>query len=255
MGARARVAPTRGIAITDAGRDYRIGPADAGFDEVSAYYHAQAAARWFGGTLQPMVFDAHPFQPLKIFTGDRSVRSSVAIYIPETGEIRLGDARRNPARSADIIFHEFTHAVVDRICRLNRSAGRQAKILSEGFADYCASSALDDPRFGDYVQDAPAGARNCSDPTLRFPVAFDDEGEPYRSGAVWAAVLWDIRSVVGAGIADLLALNSLYYLTPNSTIEEALAALIKTDRTLFVGHAGQGRHEDVINEKYSARLL
>jgi hypothetical protein len=251
-GSMLTVAPHRGVSFTSAGRDYRVGPEIPAFDEVSAYANVQSAARWFARILGPTLFTEHPFRPLKVVTGDRTVRSAVGMYIPQAGEIRLSDARRNPARSADIVFHEFAHAVADRICRINRSAGPEAKILSEGFADYAAASAFDDPRFGDYVMDAPNGARNCSDPGLRFPTSFDGADEPYRSGAVWSAVLWDLRSGLGTEIADALVFNSLSYLTPNCTIEEARAALVKTDRDLFPAAEG-GRHEDAIEEMYRAR--
>lgn len=251
-GALFDVGPVRGDGMVSSTRDFRCKPEDPGFDEVSVYAHLQAGARWFAAVLGDELFTEAPFNPLRVFTGDRTVGTSVAMFFPSTGQMRFAGGPRPGTRSADIVFHELTHAITDRICRLNRSASASAKALSEGFADYAAASALDDPRFGDYVLDRPQGARNCADASLRFPEAFDDN-DRYDVGAVWAAVLWDIRADVGAAITDSLALHSLYYLTPLSTLEEARAALVKTDRDLFPDADGRGRHEDAINARYDAR--
>ena len=248
------VRPARGEPVSRPRGDYRVEPTDACFNEVSAYYHVRRAVRWFADLLGPELLTRPPFTPLGVVTDDRSVGAQVAIYVPGQNAIRFHSARRNGARSADIVVHEVTHAVADRICRLNRSASTEAKSLSEGYADYAAASILDDPRFGDYVQDAPDGARNCADPTLRFPPGFAGDNEPYSSGAVWAAVLWDLRSALGPEVADAIVFNSLSYLNPNSTFVQAVAALVEADRALFGDDADTGRHAADVQRCFDGRL-
>ncbi|WP_179858373.1 M36 family metallopeptidase [Streptomyces sp. OK228] len=237
--------------------DYRMAPSDPGFEEVSAYHYACDAAGWFAQKLGPDIFSGHPFKPLKVVTNDRQVSSfTVAVYYPSSGEVHLSSSRRrNPALSADIVRHEFAHAMADRICQLNRSASIEAKVLSEGFADYCTCSALDDPRFGDYVKDEPNGARNCSDSAVKFMRPFST-ANMYSNGTAWASILWDLRSELGPGVADMLATHSMYYLDSGATVESARAALLQTDRELFPSatNGNAGRHEQVINDHYKARL-
>lgn len=252
-GAVIAVRPARGDPVSRPLGDYRVAPTDTCFNQVSAYYHVRRAVRWFTDLLGPELVTRAPFTPLGVVTDDRSVGAQVAIYVPGQSAIRFHSAHRNAARSADIVVHEVTHAVADRICRLNRSAGTEAKALSEGYADYAAASLLDDPRFGDYVQDEPNGARNCADPALRFPPGYAGDNEPYSSGAAWAAVLWDLRSTVGAEVADAIIFNSLSYLTPNSTFVQAVGALVEADRVLFGDDTGTGRHAADVRRCFEGR--
>ncbi|MGH9149806.1 MAG: hypothetical protein ACRD0F_05640, partial [Acidimicrobiales bacterium] len=237
------VRPSQGARLVNASRDCRLAADRPGFDEASAFYHLSGAVRWAAGILGSQIFTAAPFVPLKVMVGHRPADGD-AFFLPSTGEIVLGGGPRPAARSAEVLYHEFGHALADAICRLNRSPVNQAKGLSEGYGDYVAASAFDDPRFGDWMTGRPRGARNCSDTKLAFPVGW--EGEEHRTGAAWAAVLWAIRSGLGREITDLVVLESLQFLGPLSTFEDGRAALVRVDRSLFPGAGDQGRHEDVI---------
>ncbi|MDQ3973523.1 MAG: hypothetical protein M3276_04175 [Actinomycetota bacterium] len=251
IGATIDVRPRKGERFVNPLRDWRLEPGYPGFEEASAYYQLAAAIRWCVAVVGRQPFETAPFTPLKVLVGDRA-NSGNALFIPSTGEIVFGGGDSRPtALSADFVFHEFTHALADAICRLNRSAVTQAKGLSEGYADYVAASAFDDPRFGDWVSGMPDGARNCAQSGLRFPPGW--KGEEHALGAVWAAVLWGIRGRVGPEVADLLALESLQFLGPTSTFEDGRAALLKADQQLFPSGTGPGRHQDVIEEEFDAR--
>ena len=253
-GERLVIRPARGQPVTGRFGDYRVTPEEAPFNQVSAYHHCARAMRWFTALSGDDLLAGPPFTPLTVLTDDMTVGAQVAVYVPATGEIRVHAARRNAARSADILFHEVTHAVVDRVSRLGRSQAAESRCLGEGYADYVAASADDDPRFGDYVRNRPQGARNCSDPTLRFPPDRTGTGEPYTSGAVWAAVLWDLRTAVGTGVADTLVVNSLPHLPFNAAFADAVAALHEADRILFSRGDGSGRHAAEIDRAYEGRL-
>jgi len=253
-GDRLVVRPARGQPVTGRLGDYRVTPDAASFNQVSAYHHCARALRWFTALYGDDVHGGAPFTPLTVVTDDMTVGGQVAVYVPASGGIRVHAARRNAARSADILFHEVTHAVADRVCRLGRSQAAESRCLGEGYADYVAASADDDPRFGDYVKNQADGARNCSDPTLRFRPDLADPGEPYTSGAVWAAVLWDLRAAAGPAVTDTLVVNSLPHLTFNATFAAAVAALHEADRILFSGIDGGGRHAAEIDRAYRGRM-
>ena len=143
-----------------------------------------------------------------------------AFFRPLNNDLRFGDVGPRPtARSADILYHEFSHAISDVAARLGRAPlDSESRGLSEGYSDYFANSILDDPRFAVWV--APGAARDASDPTLRFPAGF--AGSEHDTGAVWAGVLWGIRSKAGARDTDRIAFESLFLLSPQSTFEDAL---------------------------------
>ena len=179
---------------------------------------------------------------------DRAARNN-AFFMPTTGQLRFGAIdSRSSARSAAMVVHELAHAVTDTICELGRARtrGTESRGLSEGYSDYFAASLLDDPRFGDYVGNAPEGLRNCAAPGLRFPRGF--AGEEHDTGAAWAAVLWGIRGRAGQASTDRLAVESLEYLDAGSTFAEAVAALHTADAEL---HGGANR--DAIDDEYAAR--
>ena len=245
------VVPDRPPAVCKSDRDFRLQPQEAGFDEVQTFHHLAQVRRYFEGLVTGALLGQPPFTPINAIVRDRTMPGQAG-WSPTNAELRFGDfpGGRPSARSADIVYHEFTHAVSDSICQLGRGATRdsQARGLAEGFSDYFACSALDDPRFGDYVQDDPNGARNCSIPG-RFNPGFI--GREHDNGQVWASVLWAIRVAVGQTVADKIALESLYYLSWQSTFDEGEAALLTVDRQLDPVGSLESRHEQIIKDAYS----
>jgi hypothetical protein len=126
--------------------------------------------------------------------------------------------------------------------------------MSDGYSDYFAATLLDNPIIGDYFENTAEGFRNCAT-DKRFPAGF--AGEEHAVGEVWAAFLWSLRNdaAVGPGVADALALQSLYFLGPWRTIIQGLEAVLLADRRLFqVDEFGAvGRHEQAIQDAFAAR--
>ena len=195
-----------------------------------------------------------PLAPIRATVHDRRAQGN-AVYLPGTQELRFGDlpGGRTTARSGDIVYHEYVHAITDRVCHLGQSKTEDAQSagLSEGYSDYFACSTLNDPRFGDYAMNVADGFRNCAKQGLHFTSSF--AGPKYAIGEVWSAVLWAIRAEIGAANTDTLAVASLEFLNPESTVQDALAALITSDRKLFAAADGVGQHEDTISASFEAR--
>jgi len=247
--AHMKLVPAVGTAMRSARHDFRREPTDSGFEEVCAFHHMTTAVRFFDDLLGPDLFTDRPF-PLQVRVQDRTVRAQVGVFFPGLATIALADGHLPAARSGDICVHEFTHAVVHRIARLDDEfASPIAAGLNEGFADYAQATVYDDPRFGDWVRQDPNGARNCADPTLRLPA---DPSERYKVGAAWAALLWDLRSSLGRGIADAIAFQALQFLDPRCDYEDARQALHLADLALFQTRQA-GRHRTEINRVFDGR--
>lgn len=167
--ARLKVEPASGSPLARSTWDFRTDPTDDAFDQVSAFHHMQLAADFFGDIIGPDLFSERPFTPLTVRVRDRGARGFVGLFKPDHDLILLDDSAFPAARSGDICAHEFTHAVVRRISRLGPFASAIGRGLNEGFADYAQASLLDDPRFGDWVQQRPDGARRCDRSDLRLP--------------------------------------------------------------------------------------
>ncbi len=241
------VSQAAGARIDRPDRDFRADPTDVEFDEPQVYHHVWRATEYFRAITSAGLMAAAPFTPVRVLVNDPGSPNN-AYYMPSTGELRFGlFGSRSSARSASMVIHEFGNAITDAICPLGRSmvGDTQARGLSEGFSDYFTASLLDDPRFGDYVADEPHGARNCGD-ALQFPPAF--VGEEHVTGAVWASVLWAIRSAIGQAACDRLVVESLDFLDNTSTFEDARTALHAVDVTLN-GDANKG----VIDQEFDSR--
>jgi Zn-dependent metalloprotease len=237
-----------GVRLDRAGGDFTADPAEPGLDEGQAYYQLHKIRSYFGTIVDAGLLQQRPFTPMTATVNDPASPNN-AYYQPSTGQLSFGlFGDRSAARSAAVVYHEFGHAITDAICELGRSktSNTNARGMSEGFSDYFAAAALDDPRLGDYVSGNPEGARNCSDPTLRF--APDHEGEEHDTGAVWAAFLWSVRQRIEPTAADGIVIGSVDFLAPTSTFDEAVSALHSADKQLFAG-----ANEVVIDEEYRRR--
>lgn len=248
------VSPWQAAPLTHQSRDYRLRPTDAGFDEAHLFYHLQQALRYFGEVVDPSVLLKPPFAPIKAHANKPRLPET-ALYLPDTGELFFGEVEsRSAARSADVIYHELAHAITDGIAHLSRwTKNSPARAMSEGYSDYFAASALEDPRVGDYLLNRAEGARDCSNPNLRFPPEY--QGQEHKLGEVWASVLWGIRSHCGASVTDKLAAESLYFLQQNAaTFEDGRAALLSADFRMFPDTVpGRGRHADIIEDEFDRR--
>jgi hypothetical protein len=225
-GSAIKVDPFTPPPISNADRSFLLSEKEPGFDEVQTFFHLGEALKYYRSLLGDLLIGAPPFTPVTAIVRDpRSFRN--AFFMPDTGELRFGDFDDRPsARSADIIFHELGHAVSDGIARIGRGfmPHSEARGMSEGYSDYFACSALNDPRVGDYVKEDSEGARNLEkSASARFPAGY--VGEEHVTGEVWASLLWALREEVGKAIVDRVVLESLHFVNRNSRFADGVEAL------------------------------
>lgn len=266
-GSYARVKAWQGEAALGMNGLFLYNEAARRFDEPCVYYYLDQARIAFEVlTRAPFAHAGHftqkaNFNPMQAFTHvTLADAADNAFYSPLDGRLYFGDINideneRFTSWSRDIAVHEFGHAVSDSICRLGRTqAHAQSRAMSEGYSDYFAASFLDNPVIGDYFMNEPGGFRTC-DHTKRFPAGY--AGEEHDVGEIWAGFLWSLRQdqAIGAGVADVLALESLHFLGPWRTIPQGVEAVVQADRRLFPGGGAgaPGRHEQRIRTLFQAR--
>lgn len=131
-------------------------------------------------------------------------------------------ARRHGALDADIVFHEYTHGVTNRLVgsSLNPQPlqSPQSQAMGEGWSDYfaltiqnyyLASNQDERTVFGDWVGDnLEKGLRNCSyidgfagDPRGTYGALKNSLGDPHDTGRVWCAALMKMNRDL-AGVLD-----------------------------------------------------
>lgn len=111
---------------------------------------------------------------------------------------------RNFALFSDVIYHEYGHGVTDMIYPEGMLPYTgQPGAMNEGWSDYFACSITGEPLIGEGgLQVSGQPLRNL-DNTLRYPENWS--GEVHADGRIFGGALWDLREMVGAGVADTLA--------------------------------------------------
>lgn len=133
---------------------------------------------------------------------------------------------RDFAYDADVIYHEYTHAMIGAT-RLTgvfidaQGLNNQPGALNEAYADYFAATLMDDSVIGNYaladlqppvVCGFPLGfgGQNFSRDLSTARVCPDDlTGEVHADGEVFGSALWAIREALGAEKADSVIMAAL----------------------------------------------
>lgn len=107
------------------------------------------------------------------------------------------------ARIADVVYHEYAHAVT-QLCYAPFPIPAD---LNEGLSDYFAASITDQPEIGIGFRGPGTYLREVESDRI-WPA--DQNGDPHLQGLIVASALWDLRASVGAGVADSLAHYARY---------------------------------------------
>jgi len=205
--------------------------ADDRFEEVMAYYHIDSTERY----IRSLGFSD---------VMNRSIGANVhggftgnAYFSTMTGEVTFGEhSSMGPdfAEDADVIVHEYGHAVQDDIVEwwgLLYDGGA----MGEGFADYLAITKFEDigPRAWRTLLGEWAGGGRRVDSGKRYPNDLD--GEVHADGEIWSQTLWKIHEKLGRYTANKIIIQSHFYLEPFATFQDGAEALLLADEDLFGG--------------------
>jgi cysteine-rich repeat protein len=104
----------------------------------------------------------------------------------------------NTARLADVVFHEFGHAV--HFQSIIAGMGAFNTHLSEGLSDFFEANITEDPAFarGFYLDDAPLRTIDPVGSERVYPVDYDFD--PHVSGLIIGGALWDLRKALVASL-------------------------------------------------------
>jgi MYXO-CTERM domain-containing protein len=146
-----------------------------------------------------------------------------------TNFVREAGPCNNSARVADIVYHEFGHALHQYA--IIPGTGAYDSALSEGASDYLSATITDDPVIAPefYVG---GGALREIETDRRWPEDISS-WDTHETGLIFAGAMWDLRkalvdsegAVLGAAVADHLYYQALRRSTDiPATYIEALAA-------------------------------
>ncbi len=251
---------------------FRYTRADDRFEAVMSYYHIDKSQR----RVQALDI-GRPIRERPVRVNPQGLTDDDSRYLPGSNAIVFGTGGIDDAEDADVIWHEYAHALLDDQ-QPDLQLTTEGRALHEGWADYWAAS------YSRRVQESGAGQGDWRkvytwdgnngcwqgrrldhggvySATDRSRMAYPAQpgcgafGTVYQWGLLWATTLMEVYDGLGADVTDRLTLASFAYLgraaggAPAAPpMEVAAEALIAADRALY-----GGAHEGVLVAKLAAR--
>ncbi|MFI7011125.1 M36 family metallopeptidase [Streptomyces sp. NPDC050145] len=227
--------------VADAGTYTRH---DDQFEQVMAYFWVNEAQEY----LQSLGFGSElrgandRVQPVRInqWGADNS------FFTDKKAEIRFGKGGVDDAEDAEVIVHEYGHAVHNAQVP-GFGTSEEAGSIGEAFGDYLAVAVGDhaDAKYGwprkadlacvgdwdstSYTSSAPHCLRRVdTDKTYA-----DKVGEVHADGEIWSRALFDIRGALGARTADRIIVNAQFDFAPDTSFAAAAEATIATAEKMY----------------------
>jgi hypothetical protein len=216
---------------------FHYGRSDDRFEQVMAYYWTTESQRYiqslgFGVWRRPV-----NMEPQRLRINQWGLDNSFATTHKD--EIRLGKGGVDDAEDAEVILHEYGHAI--HFSQNFSFASVEAGAISEGFGDYWAvtvgqvlAPTPDAPCVADwdsvsYDPTAPHCLRRV-DENLHYPE--DLVGRVHADGRIWSRALWDIRNALGNVRADTVILEGQFNF-PGTTMPDLARSTVAAAQQIY----------------------
>ena len=217
---------------------------DDRFEQVMAYYWVTEAQNYiqslgFGSSLRPVNMESQDVR-INQYGIDNS-------YSWDKHDVlRFGKGGVDDAEDAEVILHEYGHAMMDsQMTPFGFGGSVEAGSIGEGFGDYWAVTVADviaptpDPACVadwdsvSYTSQAPHCLRRV-DGNLHYPE--DLNGRVHHDGQIWSRALWDIRNSLGHVTADTVILEAQFNFAPDTSMPAAAQATVDAASSLYGNH-------------------
>ncbi len=232
---RNNIAYTPGMAF-EPSLQFHYDPSDLRFEEVSVYYWITAAQHF----LQDHGFHIREYP---ILVQPHWFGSSNATYFTGLNFIGFGDGVIDTAEDADIVVHEYGHAILDDLVG-ESFYNDSGAMFHEGFADFFSYLVTDSmvERFGpdrypellgemlgSYRSGSPGYERSLLHPGHKYPYLHN---EPHKDGQLWSSLFFELSEEFGADWVTHLLFETLN--RANSARPDVMAKLLlDINRELF----------------------
>ncbi len=209
---------------------------ESGFEDANAFYHISRIKQHINklgyNTLvnYQIRVDAH---------GLNGTDNSTFNSGPNPPELTYGEGGVDDAEDADVIVHEYTHAI-SHSAAPGTNSGTERQNLEEANCDYIATSYsrnINPFRWQDvYTWDGHNEYWNGrSALTTKSYAAVTFGGNIYEHTDLWCGVLMELWSDLGRDLNDKLLLESMYSYAPGMSMQDAAHLFVLADSTLYGG--------------------
>jgi extracellular elastinolytic metalloproteinase len=200
-----------------------------GFRESDGNFQASNLGRG-GRQLDPVFAHVHP----GAVWGTANMGTPADGSQPTMNMGLVTSTNRHTALDADVVFHEYTHGLTNRLIGgpLDDSSldAIQSSGMGEGWSDFFACIALGKTVVGDWVVNQPGGIRRFRyDET--FPDDYGDLGtgrydEVHNIGELWCATLMSLSRAIGAWTAAQVVVDALKLTAANPSFLAARDGIV-----------------------------
>ncbi len=214
---------------------------DDRFEQVMAYYWVTEAQKY----IQSLGFGSQ-YPPINKESQDIRINQyglDNSFSWDKHDVMRFGKGGVDDAEDAEVILHEYGHAIQDsQMTPFGFGGSLEAGSIGEGFGDYLAVTVSNviaptpDPACVadwdsvSYTSKVPHCLRRV-DTNLHYPE--DLRGEVHYDGQIWSRALWDIRNALGHTVADTIILDAQFSFAPDTSMFAAAQATVNTAAKLY----------------------
>jgi zinc metalloprotease ZmpB len=220
------------------------------FEQTMAYYWITQAQRYIHSLGFGVTRRGIDNRPQRVRIDQYGVDNSFATDHPKN-ELRFGKGGVDDAEDAEVILHEYGHAI--HFAQSFSFASEEAGAISEGFGDYWAVTVADVvskslgvpeleplPCVADWdsvsYTSGPIHCLRRVDRNLIYPI--DLSGEVHHDGQIWSRALWDIRNALGPTEADTVILQGSFDF-PGTTMTDLANSTVDAARSLYGNSAAK----------------
>ncbi|WP_457031452.1 M36 family metallopeptidase [Kitasatospora sp. P5_F3] len=231
------------------------------FEQVMAYFWVNEAQEYLQslgfGTELPGANDRPQNVRLNQWGADNS------FFTDKKDEIRFGKGGVDDAEDAEVIVHEYGHAVHEAQVP-GFGSSEEAGSIGEAWGDYLAVSVglAADAKYGwpRNTPEACVGDWDSVSYTSTTPhclrridsgkVYADKVGEVHADGEIWSQALYDIRKALGARTADRIIVNAQFSFAPDTSFTAAALTTVATARAMYGDKAAA-----TVRQAFAARQI
>jgi Zn-dependent metalloprotease len=207
------------------------------FEQVMAYYSVTQAQTYIHQLGFRDVNNEAQDLVTTGFTDDNS------FYDPEVDSITFGTGGVDDAEDAEVIWHEYGHAIQDAQVP-NFGESEEGGAIGEGFGDWWALvmaagagpntrvtplACIMDWDATSYTDDEPHCLRR-TDTDLTYA---DLDGEVHDDGQIWSRALFDVYKALGRTKSAKLVLEAQFSYVPDTSMAAAAQVTVNTAKALY----------------------
>ncbi len=221
--------------LTSTNGQFTFNRSEAGFEQVNALFHITTYHNYLRSLGFNLVDYSIPVDCQALNGSDQSIFSS--FNNPPT--IRFGQGGVDDAEDAEVIVHEYGHAISFSAAPNTNSGSEERRAVDEGLGDYIAASYSKSLGISNYEVIFDWDGHNEFWPgrigTTDNIYPVDLSNSRYGDASMYSGALIEINELLGQESTDSLVFESLYSLLPGMGIGYAASLIYKTDSLLNNG--------------------